>query len=134
MGTCYSVRLDVLGLEDISAAESALKKKIRKDESENRCIYNLDIFSAQGVEPDHFDNLIRIFLAGFQYNYFEMEVAADKRVYCSDFDASYGWEGVMVEMFELLESYLGDGSRMLIECEAGIEELVIEHGQCVQIR
>lgn len=48
------------------------------------------------------------------------------------FDATYGWESVMMEMFEELAPVLEDGSDLFINCDDGVDVLVIKDGKCIQ--
>lgn len=52
--------------------------------------------------------------------------------YSNGFDATYGWESVMMEMFEELAPVLEDGSDLFINCDDGVDVLVIKYGKCIQ--
>ena len=52
--------------------------------------------------------------------------------YSNGFDATYGWESVMMEMFEELAQVLEDGSDLFINCDDGVDVLVIKDGKCIQ--
>ena len=52
----------------------------------------------------------------------------DTGVYISGFDASYGWEWVMCEIFERALSVLEDGSYVYIEPDNGWERFYKENG------
>lgn len=52
--------------------------------------------------------------------------------YSNGFDATYGWESVMMEMFEELAPVLEDGSDLFINCDDGADVLVIKDGKCIQ--
>lgn len=49
-----------------------------------------------------------------------------------DLTATYGWESVMMEMFEELAPVLEDGSDLFINCDDGADVLVIKDGKCIQ--
>ena len=52
--------------------------------------------------------------------------------YENGFDASYGWESVMMEMFELIAPYLADGSELYIYPDNDYDHLLIKNGKCIQ--
>ena len=54
-------------------------------------------------------------------------------IYENDFNASYGWERIMMEWFEVLAPFLANGSQMLIYPDEDYDKLVIKNGKCVQI-
>lgn len=110
MGACYSVDMKIK-LKDKGAANDVLRKHIREDTGTN---YNLDAFAREGIVADSFDNLMRIFLAGWKKTPFEKTEKDGWVIYSNDFDASYGWNTVMLTMFELIKPYLEDGSQIII--------------------
>ena len=129
MGACYSVRLKVNVL-DVPGAVKALNDHIVKDTSTN---YSLEKYAAQGVTTETFNDLMRIFLAGWKerdlYIYEENGFA----IYESDFNASYGWEVVMMEMFQTLTPFVKDGSEFLIYIDNDYDKLVVRNGKYVQV-
>ena len=40
-----------------------------------------------------------------------------------DFDASYGWEGVMIDMFKLIAPYIVDKSELFIDINNELGEI-----------
>lgn len=110
MGACYSANMKIK-LKDGRAANSILRKHIHKDTRTN---YNLDAFAREGIVADSFDNLMRIFLAGWKKTPFEKTEKDGWTIYSNHFDASYGWNSVMLTMFELIKPYLEDGSQIII--------------------
>ena len=128
MGATYSVSMKVKVTDEKGAIE-ALKEKIRTDISTD---YGLEEFSKRGVTTESFDDLIRIFLAGLN----DIDIADcgnDVKEYTNDFDASYGWEGVLMEMFSVLAPFLEDNSRLLIYPDSDYDELIVKDGKSVQI-
>lgn len=110
MGACYSVDMKIR-LKDEGAANDVLRKHIHEDTGTN---YNLDAFAREGITLDSFDNLMRIFLAGWKKTPFEKTEKDGWVIYSNDFDASYGWNTVMLTMFELIKPHLEDGSQIII--------------------
>lgn len=128
MGACYSVTVKV-NLTDEKGAIDALNHHIAKD---SRTSYNLEKYAEIGVTTATFDDLMRILLAELQQ---EMSISYEDKftIYDSCFNASYGWESVMMEWFEVLAPFLADGSQMLIYPDEDYDKLVIKNGKCIQI-
>lgn len=116
MGQCYSIELS-LKLKDRTKAISSLNAKIARAGMEH-CRYNLE-----GKDTDSLDDLLRVFLTD--------TMKFDGETYYSDFDASYGWESVLMDMFECLSDCLEDGSSIKIYPDSGCDHGVIENGKCV---
>lgn len=129
MGACYSVVLKV-NVIDESGAIKALNDHIAND---TRTDYSLEKYAAQGVTTESFNNLMRIFLAGWIGHWVEIYTKNGFTIYESDFDASYGWERVLMEMFETLVPFVKNGSELLIYIDSDYDKLVIKNGKCVQI-
>lgn len=123
MGACYSVILKV-NLTNEDGAVKALNEHIAND---TRTSYSID-----KCKTDTFDDLMNLLLAGFRTNVITYEEGKFK-YYESDFNASYGWEGVMMEWFEVMTPFLKDNSTLLIYPDSDYDELVIRNGKCVQI-
>ena len=128
MGACYSVNVKVCVVDEAGAIK-ALNKLIENSKNVN---YSLDKYASIGVTPDTFDGLMRILLAEAQQ---DISISKKRKytTYDSCFNASYGWEGVMMDWFETLAPYLADGSQMLIYPDEDYDKLVIRNGKCVQI-
>ena len=128
MGACYSVVLKVNVLDMLGAIE-ALNKHIAND---TRSDYSLDKYEAYGVTTETFDDLMRILLAELQQAV-SISQRGKFRIYENDFDASYGWESVMMEWFKVLAPFLKNGSELLIYPDSDYDKLVIKNGKCIQI-
>ena len=128
MGACYSVTLKVNVL-DLDGATKALQKHIIDDK---RTRYSLDECANHGVTTETFDDLIRILLAETQQTVY-IGKEGEFTVYDNAFNASYGWECVMIDWFNVLAPYLADGSQMLIYPDSDYDELIIKNGVCVQV-
>lgn len=108
MGACYSIHF--LGkAKDEQGAILALKELIRTDQITN---YNLEAYAKEGIRPDSLDGLLRIFFAGWKYNRLEASEENGWLSYQNDFDASYGWQRVLLLMWQALSDYLEPGSRL----------------------
>ena len=53
--------------------------------------------------------------------------------YSNAFNASYGWEVVMIEMFETITPFLEDGSELLIYPDSDYDKLIVKNGKCIQV-
>ena len=128
MGACYSVILKVK-LTDEEGAIKALQDHIAND---NGVDYSLEKYAQQGITTETFDDLMRIFLAGWKGQ--EVDIYPNKTftIYENDFDASYGWEGVMMEMFEVIAPFVANGSKLQIYPDDYYTELVVKNEKCVQ--
>lgn len=110
MGACYSVKLD-LKLKEEKAAIQNLKNLLDSDESTD---YNLETAAANGISMDSMEDLIKIFLGGCEKNHITTEKTEGFDSYSNDFDASYGWEQVLIRMFQCLLPHLENDSRMFV--------------------
>ena len=128
MGACYSVCLKVNFIDEEGAVK-ALNEHMTND---TRANYSLEEYINIGATPDSFDGLMKILLAEAQRKVDIYEHGRFK-VYENDFDASYGWEGVMMDWFNVLAPFLKNGSELLIYPDNGYDKLVIKNGKCVQI-
>lgn len=129
MGACYSVVLKVKVIDEVGAIK-ALNEHIVND---TRTDYSLVKYAQQGIKTDTFDDLMRIFLAGWKGQEIFIHEKNGLTIYENDFDASYGWEGVMMEMFQTLTPFIKNGSEMLIYIDSDYDKLVVKNGKCVQI-
>lgn len=111
MGACYSVKL-AIRLKDETSAVHALKNYIS---TANNVNFNMERQIKRGLTTDTFEDLIRIFLSGCDQEVKDIFHTMDGAIlYENDFCASYGWRGVMCDMFEKLAPYLKNGSTLKI--------------------
>lgn len=122
MGQCYSVILKIK-VNDEQGAKRALKEKIENDK--DRVQYNVEDFKKEGVDTDSLAGLIRVFLAGWKGNNFEIKSQRKFTCFSNDFNACYGWESVMLEMFEALAPYLADRSWIKVWPDSGLDYGII---------
>ena len=128
MGACYSVYLKVNFIDEEGAVK-ALNEHMTNDTGTD---YSLEKYANIGVTPDTFDGLMKILLAETQR---EVTIFEHGRftIYENDFDASYGWEAIMMEWFEVLAPFLKNDSKLLIYPDNDYDHLIIKNGKCVQI-
>lgn len=129
MGACYSVALKVKLLDEPGAIK-ALQEHIENDTGVN---YSIDDFASQGATTETFDGLMKIFLAGWEGLSFEVSESNGFTLYTNDFDASYGWECVMIDMFYTLTPFIANKSEFVIDVDNDYDRLVVRNGKCVQV-
>lgn len=127
MSACYSVEMKVKVLNEVGAV-AALQKHIQSD---SHADYSLEKYAEQGITTDTFDDLMRIFLAGWKHQELDIQEIGDEKCYSNDFDASYGWKTVMIQMFEIMAPFIEDGSTLAISMDNDFEQLIIQNGKCV---
>ena len=130
MGSAYSVRAK-MKFKDVNKAIEILQNKINRAEEEN-INYGLDTYrKAEELDLSDIDGLIAVFIG--PGNMFDVDNQDDGWiVYDNGFDAFYGWESVMMEMFMELAPVLEDTSDLFIDCDDGVDLLVIRNGECIQ--
>lgn len=127
MGASYSVDLTVSLTDEEKAAEI-----VRKFIQDSNAEFHLDDFNAIGIGTDTFDDLMRIVLASWESTPVKIEQIDDYRKYSNDFDASYGWESVMIEVFEALVPVLRDGSTLDLSADNAYVGYAVTDGKLVQ--
>ena len=126
MGQCYSVIVKA-DLKDEAGAIKALQDKIKREDG-NGVNYSIAKYAEIGIGTETFDDLMRIFLAGWN----GQEVFIDGNTYTNDFNATYGWQAVLAEMFKEIAPYCNDGSEINIYPDYGSENYVVENGIAVR--
>lgn len=113
MGLVLSVEFEAT-VKDEAGAINAMKQKIERDMKNGTVDYSLEKNLERGVGTETLEDLIRIFLSGTRS---KEEVVRDGNhiTFQSDFDASYGWERVMLEMYDEIIPYLEPGSSLNVE-------------------
>lgn len=130
MGSVYSVRAK-MKFKDVNKAIEILQNKINRADEEN-INYGLDTYrKTEELDLDDIDDLIAVFIGPGKM--FDVDNQDDGWVvYNNGFDASYGWESVMMEMFIELTPVLEDTSDLFINCDDGVDLLVIRDGKWIQ--
>lgn len=151
MGSCYSVTLGVK-FKSKAKAVKELQDFVNSgaDCSGREIDFSLADHRNDNVWTETWDDLARIFLAHWKGQEVQMgewrKNPKTKRnqlyrkdrngflIHSAGFSASYSWEMVMMEMFQRIAPYLKDGSWMDIDCDDGVDELVVENGKYKQVR
>lgn len=108
MGSVYSI-YSQMKFKDKNKAIKILQAKISRGKEEHTD-YGLDTYrKSENLDINDIDDLVAVFIGiGRMF-----DVANDDNgwtTYSNGFDATYGWESVMMEMFEELAPVLEDGS------------------------
>lgn len=75
---------------------------------------------------------MRIVLASWESTPVKVEQIANYKKYSNDFDASYGWESIMIEVFKALVPVLRDGSTLDLSADNAYAGYAITSGKLVQ--
>ena len=86
------------------------------------------IFSLENSDRETLEGLMKIFITDRQ---FQVEERLNGIKYSSGFDASYGWETVMLEMFKYISESLEDESEIVIYPDSGRDRIIIKNGKAI---
>lgn len=118
MGQTYDVYLK-LNID----SEDGIKKVLQKYIDDNQA--HKAIFDVIDRDLNNFDDLIQVFITNRGYE------KKGEYEYQSGFDASYGWESILYEFFEIMTPYLKDGSYILVYPDSGHTKIVAKNGKPV---
>lgn len=127
MGASYSVDL-VVSLKDERKAVEILQRFMLTSDAE----FNIDKFAVIGIGTKTFDDLLRIILAGWKSTPVKIEQVGAYKKYSNDFDATYGWESVIIKAFEALVPVLRECSVLDISADDVYTGFVVTDGKLVQ--
>ena len=129
MGACYSIKF-IGELKDEKSAVKAMRSLIKRSKNVN---FNLEKQKKRGLGLDNFNDLLRVFLSGCS-NPPKPVINDNGCIYYNDsFDASYGWETVMTNMFGEIAPYLKDGAQLDIYPDNDHIAYVVENGEIKEI-
>lgn len=128
MSACYSVILKVKVLDE-QGAINALNEHI--DKTKDFINYSLDKYKEQGITTETFDDLMKIYLAGWNHQKLDIERKRTYTYYENEFNASYGWESVILDMFKIIAPYVKDNSELIMYLEEGFCKLRVKNGLCL---
>ena len=126
MGQCYDVNLRVR-FKDENGAKEALKAKLGRANKE-KVFYGEVGLKALGFDFDKIWDLMSVFFCGWGQR---LKEAADKSWLYSCFDASYGWERVMMDAFDEIAPYLEDDSEIKIYPDCGCDHGIANNGNII---
>ena len=128
MGQCYSVKLRVT-FKDEQGAKAALLEKSEKGEQEH-VDYDMQGLQELGFNFDNILDLMSVFFCGWSQ---KLKATADKAWLYSDFETCYGWEGVMIDAFNIIAPYLEDKSEIRIYPDNGCDRAIVKKGKAVWV-
>lgn len=128
MGACYDVNLKVR-FRDEEGAKRALKAKIGRA-NEEKILYGENGLKALGFDFDNIMDLLSVFFCGWGDR---LRPAADEAWLNSGFDASYGWESVMMDAFDKIAPFLEDGSVIVIYPDSDYDKAEVINGKAIWI-
>lgn len=117
MSACYSVTARI-AVKDRHGASAVIRDYIHQHDGVD-CDFALDDWRAEGISAYTFDGLMRILFAGWQDSEFNVRRESDFLIYSNGFNASYGWEVVMLDIVERLTPFLKPKSCISIWCDVG---------------
>jgi len=128
MGQTYSVNVKLIRDND----EVLIRKmnefiRVTEADESRRTDFSLDAYRKRGIGTESVEDLMKIFITdrGFESDGVNFE---------SDFDACYGWESVMLDMFKFIAPVLKDGSEIEIWPDDGWQRLYIKNGKVYDAR
>lgn len=126
MGQTYSVYLKVR-FNDEEGAKKALRNKISKGREEH-IRYDIEgLVNRYHFDLDDTRDLMSVFFCGWGSRL--RDDSTHEGVLSSDFDACYGWEGVMTETFSIIAPYLEDGSWLKVFPDSDYDLLEVKDGK-----
>ena len=131
MGSSYYVELKVK-LKDEAKAIKALQDKISRANEEHINYGFAGCLKNKNYDLNRFNDLIKVFLVEHQGSFKVEDAEVGFTKFSSSFEASYGWERVMIEMFKEIVPYIKDRSRIMIDCDDGWDEFVVANGKSYQ--
>lgn len=126
MGQTYDVNLRVR-FKDEDGAKKALFAKIARGRQEH-VLYDMQGLRMKGFDFDNIWDLMSVFFCGWGQRL--KETANKDWLYCG-FDASYGWEQVMMDAFDKIAPYLEDGSEIKIYPDCGCDHGIVKNGKVI---
>lgn len=126
----YDILTSYVEQYGMSDAVRSLQEYIKKDAETD---YDLESYAADGIGTENIDDLMKIFLSDRKRQRITITDSGEWKNYSADFNASYGWESVLVKMFKILGVYLANGSQLDISIDNDYNGLVIRNGICKQI-
>lgn len=138
MGDCYSVELRVKLRKSTKSNMQKLLRQWMRDvasplakENDDRRIYvvrwPLSASRKAGIRPDSFAGICKILLAFHQGDAKHIVDEEGFDLFRSGFNASYGWNSVMVEAFFKMSWALEEGSYLEIDRDEGHEIYEVEY-------
>ena len=131
MGDCYSVELRVKLRKSTKANMQKLLRQWMRKEAEGtdgrlRVNWHLAEYRRHGIRPDSFNGICKILLAFHQGDARHVATGYGFDLFRSGFNASYGWNRVMVDAFFEMSWALEKGSYLEIDRDGGRDLYEVE--------
>lgn len=120
MGQTYDVTY-TLRIKDRQGLIDAINAYIDETDKDGLVIWPKDWFDRTDLT-----SLMKLVITDRGFEEFDEE---EEVVFSSSFDASYGWEAVMMEVFECMAPHLEDGSMLEIWPDYGKDFGTVKSGQ-----
>ena len=131
MGDCYSVELRVKLRKSTKANMQKLLRQWMRKEAEGTddrpgVDWHLAEYRRHGLRPDSFNGICKILLAFHQGDARHVATGDGFDLFRSGFNASYGWDRVMVDAFFEMSWALEKGSYLEIDRDEGRDLYEVE--------
>ena len=127
MSQVYDISLK-LGYLSTECAKQALQHRIANAEREH-VNYSLDHYRDIGLDLDNVHDLVRMIFGGWDAKFDEFSEPGWLE---AGFNASYGWEAVMMDAFTSIAPFLEDGSEIIIDLwDEGRDHAIVKDGEAV---
>jgi hypothetical protein len=132
MGDCYSATLYVKVAKGSKKNLAAIMRQWMREEAKSTdghlgVDWNLAEYRRHGIRPDSFSGICKILLAFHQGNARHLTDEDGFDLYRSGFNASYGWNRVMVGAFFKMAWALEEGSYLEIDRDEGHDIYEVKH-------
>lgn len=125
MGDCFSISLNIT-LKNEAAAVRVMQEYIQNKPYVN---FGLEENQKRGIGTDNFNDLIRIFFSSCNGTVIDVARNEDIISYNADFDATYSWKSVMLDIFGFIAPFLEDGSELNISSIDDYFCLIVKNGK-----
>lgn len=133
MGACYDIKLKIK-VKDEASVIKVLQERIKRNTEYRGVNYSLEKFAEEGVGTETLEDLLKIFLAGFNSNSYDYKKKKKGTIHIRNrFNASYGWESEMMGMFADIVPFLKDGSKFYICPDNCYDLMIVENGKYKQV-
>ena len=130
MSQVYSISLKFDFLNE-NLAKQTLQQKIARGPEEH-INYGLDHYKNDiGLDLDNVHDLVRLIFGGWDARLHE---DGEPGWLYAGFNASYGWEDVMMTAFEEIAPFLEGGSALIIDVDEGVDHGIVKDDQAVWLR
>lgn len=132
MGDCYSATLYVKVAKGSKTNLAAIMRQWMREMAKTTdgrlgVDWNLAEYRRHGIRPDSFSGICKILMAFHQGNARHLVDEDGFDLYRSGFNASYGWNSVMVNAFFKMAWALEEGSYLEVDRDGGYDIYEVKH-------